>query len=57
MFLEKYFKILIDTFSFELETALAEEAEASSSLLTNQIYRNPDHSKSVFHSEFDYYDQ
>ena len=46
-----------DTFSIELETALAEEAEASSSLLTNQIYRNPDHSKSVFHSEFDNYDQ
>ena len=46
-----------DTFSIELETALAEEAELSSNLLTHQIYRNPDPSKSVFHSEFDNYDQ
>ena len=44
-------------FSIELETDIAEEAEKSSSLLTNQIYREPDHSKSLFHSDFDNYDQ
>ena len=44
-------------YSLELETAIAEEAERSSNLLTNQIYREPDHSKSLFHSDFDNYDQ
>ena len=46
-----------DTFSIELETALAEEAKVYSNLLTHQLYQNPDPSKSVFHSEFDNYDQ
>ena len=43
-------------FSLELETAIAEAVEMSSSTLTNKIIRNPQ-MMSVFHSEFDNYDQ
>ena len=43
-------------FSLELETALAEAGEMSSSWLTNQIVRSPT-SPSVFHSEFDNFDK
>ena len=44
------------SFSLELETAIANSLQESSSLLTNQIVRQPC-SKSVFHSEFDNFDQ
>ena len=44
------------SFSLELETALAEAADRSSTLLTNQIVRNPQ-GRTVFHSEFDNFDQ
>lgn len=44
------------SFSLELETALAEAAMKSSSLLSTQICKNPS-PDSVFHSEFDNFDQ
>ena len=44
------------SFSLELETAIATSLQESSSILTNNIIRNPS-SISVFHSEFDNFDQ
>ena len=44
------------SFSAELETALAIMVEKSSYLLTNQIVTNP-HKNSLFHSDFDNFDQ
>ena len=44
------------SFSLELETAIATSLQESSSRLTNQIVRNPS-GLSVFHSEFDNFDQ
>ena len=44
------------SFSLELETAIAEAAEETSHILTNQIVRDPG-AQSVFHSEFDNFDQ
>ena len=43
-------------FSLELETALAEAVELSSSLLSMQIVKNPS-PPTVFHSEFDNFDK
>ena len=45
-----------NSFSLELETAIATSIEQSSSVLSNQIIRRPIGS-SVFHSEFDNFDQ
>ena len=44
------------SFSLELETALASAIQQSSSVLTSNIVRNPV-GTSVFHSEFDNFDQ
>ena len=44
------------SFSLELETMIANAVNASSSLITNQIIRNPI-GPTVFHSQFDNYDQ
>ncbi len=44
------------SFSLELETALAKAIEETSSVLSTSIIRNPD-APSVFHSEFDNFDQ
>ena len=44
------------SFGLELETAIAQAADQSSRLLSNQIVRNPG-SNCVFHSEFDNFDQ
>lgn len=44
------------SFSLELETALAQAVDETSSLLSTQIIRSPD-APSVFHSEFDNFDQ
>ena len=44
------------SFSLELETAIATATQESSSILTNNIIRNPT-GTSVFHSEFDNFDQ
>lgn len=44
------------TFSLELETALAEAVAETSSLLSTQIIRSPG-APSIFHSEFDNFDQ
>ena len=46
-----------NSFSLELDTAIAEAADLSSNLLSEQIVRNPDTLQSVFHSEFDNIDQ
>ncbi|KAL5022875.1 hypothetical protein ScPMuIL_002030 [Solemya velum] len=43
-------------FALELETAIAEAAEQSSQMLSSQIIREPGE-MSVFHSEFDNFDQ
>ena len=43
-------------FSAELETSIAKALEQTSSLLTPQIVREPD-VPSIFHSEFDNFDQ
>ena len=44
------------SFALELETAIARSMDETSSVLTNQIVRNPT-APSVFHSEFDNFDQ
>ena len=44
------------SFSLELETAIAQAVEKTSSFLSTQIVRDPD-APSVFHSEFDNFDQ
>ena len=44
------------SFSLELETAIAAAVRLNSSILTDKIIRNPVE-PSVFHSEFDNYDQ
>ena len=44
------------TFTLQLECAIAESVEKASHLLTQQIERNPVYA-SVFHSEFDNFDQ
>ena len=44
------------SFSLEVETAIAKALEETSSLLSNQIVRNPA-VPSVFHSDFDNFDQ
>ena len=44
------------SFSLELETAIATAVRLNSSILTDKIIRNPV-GPSVFHSEFDNYDQ
>ncbi len=44
------------SFSLELETAIATALQQSSSLLSTQIVQNPN-ANSVFHSEFDNFDQ
>ena len=43
-------------FTLELEMGLAHAIEKTSTLLSTSIVRDPD-SKSVFHSEFDNFDQ
>ena len=45
-----------NSYILELETGLAKAIEETSTLLSTQIVRSPD-SKSVFHSEFDNFDQ
>ncbi len=45
------------SFSLELETAIAEVTAKSSNLLSQQIIRSPDPRQSLFHSEFDNFDQ
>ena len=45
-----------NSYILELETGLAKAVEETSTLLSTQIVRSPD-SKSVFHSEFDNFDQ
>ena len=45
------------SYSLKLETAIAEVADLSSNLFSDHIVRHPDPSKSVFHSEFDNFDQ
>lgn len=44
------------SFSLELETAIAEAIEETSTLLSSQIIRQPE-APAVFHSEFDNFDQ
>ncbi|CAM1302357.1 Uncharacterised protein r2_g1216 [Pycnogonum litorale] len=44
------------SFSLELETAIASALKEASDLLSNQVLRNPQ-GPSVFHSEFDNFDQ
>ena len=45
------------SFSLELKTALAKATVETSGLLSTQIVRFPDAPPSVFHSEFDNFDQ